>query len=238
LVFICVESASNFSASHRIANNKKIHTPARSQSRCMARGNKNNASSDAAIVTAILACSKRWSWKRRYLGLYLNSRRQQHHHRRWSRSRRRSRNICQNRGFALGQMDRLDKSTFKRMFRADRATFDEILITIEPFLEEKKVEKAINSSSSPISNKTRLAVTLRWLAGGSYIDLCFAWGISKSTFYSERGVLWPTIEAIDIAYEMGLPLHDIDQLEELSQGFCDHSGGILDGCILAMDGFG
>jgi len=123
------------------------------------------------------------------------------------------------------------------MFRVDHATFDEILIRIEPFLEEKKVEKAINSSGSPISNKTRLAVTLRWLAGGSYIDLCFAWGISKSTFYSERGVLWPTIKAIDMAYEMGLPLHDIDQLEELSQGFCDHSGGILDGCILAMDGF-
>jgi hypothetical protein len=70
---------------------------------------------------------------------------------------------------------------FKCMFRVDRATFDEILITIEPFLEQKKVEKAINSSSSPISNKTRLAVTFRWLAGGSYIDLCFAWGIGKST---------------------------------------------------------
>jgi hypothetical protein len=84
------------------------------------------------------------------------------------------RNICRNRGFALGQMDRLDDSTFKRMFRVDRSTFDEILVAIEPFLEEKKVEKAINSSGRSISNKTRLAVTLRWLAGGSYIDLCFA----------------------------------------------------------------
>jgi hypothetical protein len=96
-----------------------------------------------------------------------------------------NRNICRNRGFALGQMDRLDDSTFKRMFRVDRSTFDKILVAIEPFLEEKKVEKAINSSGSSISNKTRLAVTLHWLAGGSYNDLCFAWGVGKSTFYSE-----------------------------------------------------
>jgi hypothetical protein len=108
-------------------------------------------------------------------------------------------------------MDRLDNSMFKRMFRVDCATFDEILITIEPFLEQKEMEKAIKSSGSPNRNKTRLAVTLCWLAGGSYIDLCFAWGIGKSTFYSERGVLWPTIEAIDMAYEIGLPLHDVDQ---------------------------
>ena len=157
-------------------------------------------SSDAAVVTAILARSKPWSWKRRFLACYLkcSSRPYRRRGRRWSR--RVNRNICRNRGFALGQMDRLDDSTFKRMFRVDRSTFDEILVAIEPFLEEKKVEKAINSSGSSISNKTRLAVTLRWLAGGSYIDLCFAWGVGKSTFYSERGVLWPTIEAIDMMW--------------------------------------
>jgi hypothetical protein len=44
-----------------------------------------------------------------------------------------NRNICRNRGFALGQMDRLDDSTFKRMFRVYWSTFDEILVAIEPF---------------------------------------------------------------------------------------------------------
>jgi hypothetical protein len=96
-----------------------------------------------------------------------------------------------NRGFALGQMDQLDDTTFKHMFRVGGATFDEILETITPYLDEKKSEKATNSSGSPISNKTRLAITLRWLAGGSYIDLCFAWGVATSIFYSERGITWP-----------------------------------------------
>jgi len=147
------------------------------------------------------------------------------------------RNMCRSRGFAIDQMDHLDANMFKRMFRVDQYTFDEILEAITPFLDEKNAQKAINSSGSPVTNKTRLAVTLQWLAGSSYIDLCFAWGVTCSTFYSERGIIWPTIESIDLAFDMGLPLHDTDKLEELSQGFSEHSGGIFDGYLLAIDGF-
>jgi len=123
------------------------------------------------------------------------------------------------------------------MFRVDQYIFDEILEAITPFLDEKNAQKAINSSGSPVTNKTRLAVTLQWLASGSYFDLSFAWGVACSTFYSERGIIWLTIEAIDLAFDMGLPLHDTDKLEELSQGFSEHSGGIFDGYLLAIDGF-
>ena len=134
-------------------------------------------------------------------------------------------------------MDRLDDTTFKRMFRVDRPTFNEILYLIEPVMVQRDAAKATNSSGSQISAKTRLAVTLRFLAGGSHIDLCFAWGVSYSTFYSDRGVLWPTIEALDAVFHIGLPLDDLNRLEEISKGFFDHSGGIFDGCVLAIDGF-
>jgi hypothetical protein len=66
--------------------------------------------------------------------------------------------------------------------------------------------------------------------------LCFAWGVAASTIYSERGVIWPTIEAIDLAFHMGLPLDGTDKLEELSKGCYNHSRGILDGCVIAIDG--
>ncbi len=78
-------------------------------------------------------------------------------------------------------------------------------------------------------------MTLRWLAGGSYMDLCFAFGIGVSSFYSDRGVIWPTIEALDEVFQIGLPINDSVRLEQLSRGFYDHSGGILDGCVIAMD---
>ncbi len=39
-------------------------------------------------------------------------------------------------------------------------------------------------------------MSLRWLAGGSYLDLCFAWGVGVATFYADNGVLWPMLQAI------------------------------------------
>ena len=93
-------------------------------------------------------------------------------------------------------MDRLDPSVFKRMFRVDRATFNEILERIEPHMKHRNQVKAANSSGAPIVLMTRLAVMLRWLAGGSYLDLCFAWGVASSTFYHPDGVLWPTLDAM------------------------------------------
>ena len=125
-----------------------------------------------AVVAAILSRKKPWSWKCRMLVCPIKSLQ-----RRWERRRQRrisfcvQRNICRNRGFAIEQMDRLDPSTFKRMFRVDRYTFEEILEKISPFLDEKNDQKAINSSGSPVTNKTRLTVTLRWLAGGKWWDI-------------------------------------------------------------------
>jgi hypothetical protein len=78
---------------------------------------------------------------------------------------------------------------------------------------------------------------LGWLAGASHIDLCFCWGISIGTFYNkDRGPIWPTIEAINLAFDIGLPLHDASQLDELAKGFYYHSGDILDGCVITVDG--
>lgn len=134
-------------------------------------------------------------------------------------------------------MDSLEAQLFKRMFRVDYDTFYHVLDKIEPHFN-LNVAKAINSSNQPIVLKTRLAVSLRWLAGGSYLDLCFAWGIATSTFYAEQGVLWPTLTALDAVFPMGFPVDNADKLEELSKGFCNHSGGILDGCVMALDGFG
>ncbi|CAM9862043.1 unnamed protein product, partial [Ectocarpus fasciculatus] len=88
------------------------------------------------------------------------------------------------------------------MFRMDRTSFEDLEELVTPHLERDS-SMAERSSGSPIPVRTRLAATLRWLAGGSYIDICFAWGLAHSTFYSDRGVLWPTIEAIDAIFDIG-----------------------------------
>ena len=94
----------------------------------------------------------------------------------------------------------------------------------------------MNKSGGAISTQVRLAVTLRWLAGASYLDLCFAWGISMSVFFSSRGVLWPTIEAIEEHFTLGLDLENEEQLNDLSAGFRRHSNGVMTNCVAAIDG--
>lgn len=124
-----------------------------------------------------------------------------------ARKKRLPRQYHRNRGFALDEIDRLSDPLFKRMFRIDRDTFNELVQMIEDH-RRSTAARMRTRSASEVSAITRLAVTLRWLAGASYIDLCFAWGVSKATFFSDRGVLWPTIEMLDDVLQLGFPLDD------------------------------
>lgn len=151
---------------------------------------------------------------------------------------RKPRNLNRNRGFAVDELRILKEQqpqVFKRMFRIDGASFDELVERLHPILNKNEKFATISSGRS-VSTATRLAIALRWLSGGSYIDLCFAWGVSFATFYSERGVLWPTIEALDDLFTLGLPLENAEALDAISRGFAEHSGGVMEGCVMAIDG--
>ena len=127
-----------------------------------------------------------------------------------------------------------------KMFRMTRGGFEELLALTSPFMHDTAENFAKYSSGSSVTKRTKLYVTLRWLAGGSHLDICFAWGIAESTFYStdyERGILWPTIEAIDQAFEIGLPFHDEDELRRIANEFSVFSHGELYGCVTAIDGW-
>jgi len=139
---------------------------------------------------------------------------------------------------ALRWMDALSDCSFKKMFRIDCEMSDAILISITPFVKVPNETKAFDSSGGSVQLKTKLAVTLCWLAGGSDLDLYFAWGVAFSTFFHPNGVLWPTLEANYQAYSLGLPMNDPVKLQKLSDGFYHHSSGILDGCVMAINGFG
>ena len=161
-----------------------------------------------ADFVAILKCSKTQKWKEEMISAMWGLQNRNRSPRRFKRFRRRPRNMHRNRGFAIDEMNSLKESKpllFQRMFRMDVTSFDELVELLDPVLR-KNEKYSVISSGSVISTATRLAVTLRWLAGGSYIDLCFAWGISKTSFYSHRGVLWPTIAALDDLLQLGIPL--------------------------------
>jgi hypothetical protein len=100
--------------------------------------------SDAAAISSILqAHHQRWTWKLRNLCMFVEERDRRHAK---ARYRQKPRNHHRNRGYAVAEMDRLDPTVFKRMFRVDRASFKIILELIEPFMEKRNEQKATNSS--------------------------------------------------------------------------------------------
>ncbi len=156
------------------------------------------------------------------------------------KSRQKTKNRPRNRGYAVHEMSQLSDTSFTRMFRLDRKLFYSVLLPmIKPLVEPKSRGKlnAMNSSGSFISAETRLAVTLRWLAGGSHLDICFAFGIGTGSFYHEDGILWRTMAAIDSVLDLSFPLYDASVLKETSEGFSQFSHGRMKGCVMAVDGW-
>lgn len=143
------------------------------------------------------------------------------------------------RAYALNEMERLSDAEFTRMFRLNRAAFSWLLEQIHPIIAPHASQSGGRyHPPGEVNSKTKLAATLRWLAGGSYLDICFAFGIASSTFYkADVGILWPTISAIDAVLEIGVPLHDPVELERTSRGFAAKCNNHVNGCVMAIDGW-
>jgi DDE superfamily endonuclease len=152
-------------------------------------------------------------------------------------SRRRAAPRNRNRGYALLEMDNLSASEFRRMFRLSREAFYWLLLKIKMDLQPKASLRQRLHFDREITAKTKLAITLRWLAGGSYLDIYFAFGVAISTFFKSDGILWGTIAAIDNNIDIGFPLNDIQKLEEISEGFSGQCKRRMTGCVMAMDGW-
>lgn len=153
--------------------------------------------------------------------------------------RRRERNRRRNRDFALNEMHEMSNAHFKRMFRMSRNTFDILEQKLHDLRGESSIdeEQAARSSGSVISLRTRLACTLRWLAGGSYIDICFEFGVAPGSFFVDGGVLWGTMDLLNDLFEIGLPVHDDRKLRKMAREFSYWSKNKMNNCVLAIDGW-
>ena len=124
-----------------------------------------------------------------------------------------------------------------------RESFENLLQKFEDYFDiyddaqkNKSTQQTINSSGSEINMRSKLAIPLRWLAGASYLDLCFAWGLAIGSFYADGCVLWGTLEAIDDLFDIGMPFENQNELKNIASGFARYSFGRLKNCVLAIDG--
>jgi len=77
---------------------------------------------------------------------------------------------------------------FKRSYRLDRVDFMDLLSNIRPCIEYNELTNAVISVSLLIHS-----FSLRMLAGGSYLDICFGCRISTSHIYQ---IFWRVLEVM------------------------------------------
>mmetsp|Transcript_4497 Transcript_4497/g.6787 ORF Transcript_4497/g.6787 Transcript_4497/m.6787 type:complete len:430 (-) Transcript_4497:272-1561(-) len=127
-------------------------------------------------------------------------------------------------------------TVFKKMYRIDKDNFKLLLSYIRDKITTVNVEMARLSSGSEVCPEVRLAMTLRYLAGGSVWDIKLLFNISVNEFYSS---VWRVVEAINNyeGFKVVFPIDDEEKLTEIEGVFRSKSShGMITGCVGAIDG--
>ena len=129
-------------------------------------------------------------------------------------------NLPRNRDVICSKILRLsdeDPALFKKMYRLDREDFFKVLALVRPSLTK---DWRKSGSRYPIDPLIKLAITLRFLAGGIYLDLAWGYDIPPGNIHQ---YVIETLTAIDeskdpflnnIHFDMG----NAEELAELENG--------------------
>lgn len=128
----------------------------------------------------------------------------------------------------------LHEGSFNATYRMSHEAFNTLLAFLCPMITPNLV-KALNSCDEEIYPEMVMAVGLRWLSGGSYLDIKNVYGISTPTVYRLRDIFLDAILACD-ALEIRFP-HTPEELENIRKQFTAKSSNkVMQGCVGAMDG--
>jgi DDE superfamily endonuclease len=130
-----------------------------------------------------------------------------------------------------------DPIFMQRALRMPVECFEKLTLVLAPSLRRNEVQAARRGGA--ISPNVRLFATLRWLAGGSYLDIKMLCGISKTAVYD---VISHTLNAI---IECNDPILDNihfpqtnAECEESANGFRNVSyGDAIVNCVSVHDGY-
>eukprot|EP00965_Chrysotila_dentata_P175570 5796127-Pleurochrysis_carterae.AAC.1 len=132
-------------------------------------------------------------------------------------------------------MLRLTPDEFRARYRLDADAFYKLLQLVAADLEiTDKVRACTKREGSAVCPATRLAVCLRFLAGGQVLDLKLIYQMSRFSIYA---CVWKGISAINKRLHIKFPIDDIAALEELERDFRAKSPyGVWAGQVGCIDG--
>ena len=131
----------------------------------------------------------------------------------------------------------LTEEEFKRRYRLDFDSFNELLEKIRPALELSRKEELQSKRGNfgiVVSAEVKLAICLRYLAGGDVLDLKLIYHVGRTYVYD---CVYLCIDAINRALVINFPIDDPEKLQQMEAEFRAASrGGIWAGQVGAIDG--
>jgi hypothetical protein len=144
----------------------------------------------------------------------------------------RSPNLHRPRQNVLDKIMKLNDMWFTRNYRLSRQRFFLIIDSLSMLPTAN--DYGVMSSGSIVHPIIRLAITLRFLAGGSYLDICFGYEISVSAFYA---IVFTVMQFIrNTMNNIVFPIGDIAKLAQLESEFSSICNGTFRGTVAAGDG--
>jgi len=115
-------------------------------------------------------------------------------------------------------------------------SFDELVRAVTPPADvlARKQRTARNSTAGFTGYDLRVSIALRYLAGGSYLDIMYLHGVGRSAFYLH---LWPTLAAIDAAlpeFSLEADIYDLQRCRQLAAGFARKTDTLIRGATAAI----
>lgn len=116
----------------------------------------------------------------------------------------------------------------------DLDAFNTLFDAIRPHLQAKDHQKGFASRGKVVEDEIRLAVALRWFAGGRAVDIADIFDLDKAMVYEYS---YEVVTAINTTFSITFPTNDDQALSQLATSFIQKQHGeVFDRCVGAVDG--
>jgi hypothetical protein len=138
----------------------------------------------------------------------------------------------------------IDDGLFRSEYRMSPESFRKLVELLRGDLEPKDIKKQKKPRKNCLDPETKVMMTLRWLAGGQYVDQCRRNGVSKAAVFT---AFQQVIHAITSNPNIGAPKWPttVEECDEIANGWAKLSGpsesrglfttviGMLDGILIS-----
>ena len=134
---------------------------------------------------------------------------------------------------------RMTEKQFKLRYRLTFDAFMELLdkMGLRAYLKQSVTSGRLARNAKwgvEVTEEVKLAMCLRFLAGGDPLDLYMIYDVDRSYVYK---CVWLCVDAVNACLTMEFPLKDVNKLKKIEAEFRAHSKeGVWEGCCGCIDG--